>query len=363
MSDTRIGRRDLLVSGAAMGLAASLAGAGLFHPRKAWAADEIRLWLQAQWWSDEFAASCMKKSGVTVLNTPTKNNSTTLSRLMAGGGRDADVVQISHPFVSPLIEAGKLQPLDYARIANAAQLFPTFTDAPYVKGKDGQKYGIPFVWGYDSLLYNADHIEDGSSFQVLFDERYKGKIGLRDDPYYSISVAALAMGKKNAFRLDSAELKEVKEFLIAKKPIFRTLWQSFSDVVNLMKSGDMWATQGWLPMYWVLKRQEGVNVRYPVPQEGAPGWVGVFMVPAESESLDAAYGFLDWILSPDWARAIGEQKGYYSSSKRAIEGMSAEIESVLGYATIEEQMSKLTFGTLPDNLQEWTQAWTEFKAA
>ena len=44
-----------------MGLAAGLAGAGLFHPRKAWAADEIRLWLQAQWWSDEFAASCMKK--------------------------------------------------------------------------------------------------------------------------------------------------------------------------------------------------------------------------------------------------------------------------------------------------------------
>ena len=103
---------------------------------------------------------------------------------------------------------------------------------------------------------------------MLFDERYKGKIGLRDDPYYKHLVAALAMGKKNAFRLDSAELKEVKEFLIAKKPIFRTLWQSFSDVVNLMKSGDMWATQGWLPMYWVLKRQEGVNVRYPVPQEG-----------------------------------------------------------------------------------------------
>jgi len=354
-------RREFLNTMATVGVTAGVAG-GLW-PFSARAETEMKLWLQAQWWSSEFAASCAKATDVRVQNTPTKNNSTTLAKLMAGGGQDADVVQISHPFVGPLIEGGKLQPIDYGRIPNAKHLFPPFQSAEYVKGKDGKTYGIPFVWGYDSLLYNADFIKGGDSFQVLFDDRYKGKIGLRDDPYYSISCAALALGKKNAFRLDSNELQEVKKFLIAKKPNIRTLWSSFSEVVNLMKSQEIWATQGWLPMYWVLRRQEKMNVRYPVPKEGAPGWVGCFVVPKESTNMAANYQFLDWMLMPEWSRTIGEQKGYYSSSRRALEGMSDEIRDVLGYDTIEKQMQQLVFGTLPENLQEWTQAWIEFKAA
>jgi spermidine/putrescine-binding protein len=362
MSDFVVSRRDLLVAGASIGAAIGLGGAGPWTSA-AQAQAILNLSLQAQWWSPEYEAACAKTTGVRVRNTPTQSSSTTLSKLMAGGGRDDDIVQITHPFVQPLVEAGKLQAIDYSRIPNAQHLFERFQLPDYVKGKDGKPYAIPFVWGYDSLLYNADHIKAADSFQVLFDERYKGKIGLRDDPYYSLSVAALALGKKDSFRLDSKELQEVKRFLISKKPVFRTLWQSFSDVVTLMKSQDIWATQGWLPMYWVLKRQEKMNIGYPIPKEGAPGWVGVFIIPKESANMEANYRFLEWILSPEWSRAIGEDKGYYAASKRALEGMSPEIRSMLGYDTIEEQMKKLFFVGLPDNLQEWTQAWTEFKAA
>ena len=51
------------------------------------------------------------------------------------------------------------------------------------------------------------------------------------------------------------------------------------------------------------------------------------------------------------------------ASKRALEGLSPEVRTVLAYDTIEVQMKKLSFVSLPENLQEWTQAWTEFKAA
>jgi spermidine/putrescine-binding protein len=360
--EPKFSRREILVRSAALGTAFSLGVAGM-SPRPARAQTPLNLWLQAQWWSPEYEAACAKATSLQVRNAPTQSSSTTLSKLMAGGGRDADVVQITHPFVQPLIQAGKLQPIDYTRIPNAQHLFDQFKASDYVKGSDGKHYAIPFVWGYDSLLYNGDHIKEGDSFAVLFDERYKGKIGLRDDPYYSISVAALALGKKDAFRLDSRELNEVKKFLILKKPMFRTLWQSLSDVVTQMKSQEIWATQGWLPMYWVLKRQEKMNVVYPIPKEGAPGWVGVFMLPKESGNTAASYKFLDWILSPEWSRAIGEDKGYYAASKRALEGLSPEVRTVLAYDTIEVQMKKLSFVSLPENLQEWTQAWTEFKAA
>ena len=359
MANITTKRRDVLIAAGAVG---ATAAAGLW-PGVTRAATPLKLWLQAQWWSPEYEAACLKSTDIAVSNSPTQSSSTTLSKLMAGGGRDGDVVQITNPFVPPLIEAGKLQPIDYARLPNSKHLFQTFQTPDYVKGKDGKIYGVPFVWGYDSLLYNADHIQQADSFSVLFDERNKGKIGLRDDAYYSIATAALVLGKKDAFRLDAKELQEVKKFLIMKKPIIRTLWKSFSDVVTLMKGQDIWATQGWLPMYWVLKRDEKMNVRYPIPKEGAPGWVGVLIIPKESTNMAANYKFLDWILSAEWSRAIGEDKGYYAASNRALEGMSKDVRDLLGYDSIEQQMKKLFFVSLPDNLQEWTQAWTEFKAA
>ena len=91
-------RRHLLIAGGAMGLA----GAVGLQPRTAHSATPLNLWLQAQWWSPEYEAACLKSTGIEVRNAPTKNSSTTLSKMMAGGGADGYIVQITNPFVPPL---------------------------------------------------------------------------------------------------------------------------------------------------------------------------------------------------------------------------------------------------------------------
>jgi spermidine/putrescine-binding protein len=323
----------------------------------------LRLWLQAQWWDPKYADACEKTTGVRVQNTTTPNNPTTFSKLQAGGGKDVDVVQISNAFVTPLANQGLLQPINLDLVPNARHLFAPFAKPDYVMGDDGKQYGVPFVWGYDSLLYNADHVSETDTFKSLFDDKYRGKIGLRDDAYYSMAVAATAMGVRDPFAMSRAELNEVKTFLVSKKPLIRTLWSSFSEVVNLMKSRDMWLTQGWLPMYWVLSRSEKMNVKYPIPREGAPGWVGIFIIPRETRQVEAAHKFINWMLSDEWGAPIAIDKGYYSSTRLALPKLPEDIKALLGYDQIEQQMQRLIWTKFPANLQEWTEAWTEFKAA
>jgi spermidine/putrescine-binding protein len=352
-------RRDLLTAALASGLGAGVLG------RRAFAQDitPLRLWLQSQWWSDEYAAAAERSTKIRIQNTTTVNNPTTFSKLMAGGGRDVDLVQIAGPFVSVLAQNGMLEPVDFAKIPNAGHMFPQFDKPDYTLGSDGKHYGVPFVWGYDSLLYNADHIPESDSFGVLYDEKYKGRIGIRDDAFFGISTAALYLGKRSPFELNVSEIQEVKRFLISRKPVFRTFWNSFSDVVTLMKNRDIWATAAWLPMYWVLSQSEKMNVRYPIPKEGAPGWVACFVIPKGSRTNEANHRFINWMLSAEWAAPIARDKGYYSCARLGITQLEPAVRKALNYDDIEAQMQKLQWSKFPPNLQDWTEAWTEFKAA
>jgi len=359
----QIDRRRILKAGAAGALLGGLTP-GLGRG-SALAADAvpIRLWLQSQWWTDEYAAACEKAIGVRIQNTTTANNPTTFSKLMAGGGRAVDVVQIAGPFIPPMADQGVLQPIDMSQIPNAKALYTDFAKPQYAFGKDGKQYGVPFVWGYDSLLYNADKVGPSDSFGVLFDDKYKGHIGLRDDAFFGLSTAALFLGKDKPFALETKDLQDVKKFLISKKPIIRTFWSSFADVTTLMKNGDIWATAGWLPIYWVLKQTEKMNVRYPVPKEGAPGWVACMVIPKETKSVEAAHRYINWMLSADWAMPIARDKGYYSTGSLGVAGLPVEIKQALNYDELDGLMKRLKWSGFPPNLQDWTEAWTEFKAA
>lgn len=356
-------RREFLGSVGRAGLALGLSGTRALWPRAARAqTGTLRLWLQAQWWRDKDAAAVERTTGLKVQNTPTTSNTLTLSKLFAGGGRDTDVIQISHSFVAPLIEKGLLHEIDFTQIPNSKFLFPSFVRPPYLAGKDGKQYGVPFVWGYDSLLYNADVVQETNSYGVLFDERYKGQIGLRDDHYYTISLTALYLGHKNPFQLTTKDLEDIKKFLISKKHIFRKFWSSFSEAVTLLKTKEIVATNGWLPMYWVLKN-EGMNVRYPATREKSEGWVGIFIIPRESPAVAEAHKFINWMLSSEWASPIGRDLGYFSPSRLALTGLTPAEQKAIRYDQIDVITKNLIWVELPNNLQQWSDVWTEFKSA
>jgi hypothetical protein len=69
------------------------------------------------------------------------------------------------------------------------------------------------------------------------------------------------------------------------------------------------------------------------------------------------------MLSPEWATPIARDKGYYSAGRLGVPGLSAEVRQAMDYDDLDGLMKKLKWSSFPASLQDWTEAWTEFKAA
>jgi spermidine/putrescine-binding protein len=306
-----------------------------------------------------------QKTGVELVKIPYVSPTDTLQKISAPGGIGiTDLATLNAPFVKPLAERNLLLPIDYEKIPNAKTMYPLFEkDKVY---KDGKPYAFPHIWGYDTVLYDTSKISKDDpvtqSWKLLFDDRYKGKVALRDDAHQSLIAAAFAMGYKDPVQeLNRKELGEVKKFLVAKKKNFRALWTGFAEAVNLMKSDEVWAMYGWIPMRVNLQK-EGKPVLNNWPREAVLFWTHVYFVPKGARNLESVYAFLDFIISTDYSLPLTRGTGYMSASGLVETQLSAEEKVTLGY-DLPQRGVRLYGLDLPENLNEWSQTWAEFKSA
>lgn len=232
----------------------------------------------------------------------------------------------------------------------------------------GRQYSVPFMFGYDSVVYNRKKIGEVDSYGVLFDERYRGQIALRDDPQFTIMQTALFLGHTNPFRLSSSDLREIIRFLISKKPMFRTLWGGFAEAVSLLRSEEVVAVgDGWISMAWSLNGADGTDFAIAKPRERALVWTHDWLMPREAAggvAEEAVYRFMDWSLSAEQAARMGRRVGYVSPSTAGVPLLSPQELQRIGYNDYEQVWSTgLPLTEVPSNLQEWVDAWARFKAA
>jgi len=180
---------------------------------------------------------------------------------------------------------------------------------------------LPLTFNVDSFGYRSDLVdeEDVDSWAILFNPKYKGKIGLYSDP--STGLMDLALGAQaaglatfqNIGNMTREEIDTIMEILIEQKRAgqFRAFWNSFDESVNLMASGEVVVESMWSPAVTALQVRD-VPVVYASPKEGYRGWYGGMMLNknASDKVLDACYEYLNWWLN-GWAGAVVARQGYY----------------------------------------------------
>ncbi len=243
--------------------------------------------------------------------------------------------------------AGVCQPVDVTRLPQFANLSPLTTegkinenakvgagDAPvrllYVQ-PDGSLLGdpteqvsmLPLSHNVDAFGYHSDVVseEDAQSWAIFFDEDYKGKIGLLNDPatgLMDLALGAQAMGLTtfdDIGNMTREEIDAIMALLIEQKRggQFRAFWNSFDESVNLMASGEVVVESMWAPAVTALRVRD-IPVIYASPQEGYRGWHGGMMINAQAAdaTLDAIYEYIDWWMN-GWAGALVARQGYYFS--------------------------------------------------
>ena len=218
-------------------------------------------------------------------------------------------------------EAGLLEPIDVARLANRGDLFPKLAGIGALE-RDGSVYGVPFCWGTGSVLYRRDlapeYVGD-DTWAILWDEAYAGRLAQRDSMDAAVLQAALILGIDDPYRMSDGDLDRVRAKLEEQRPLLRRYWTSQSDVVDGVASGELVAAYAWNHARAAFGR-EGIDVGYMVPREGVPTWVDCLcLIDGGPGDEEEAYAYIDAAISAEAGVFLVEEYGYGPANARAFD--------------------------------------------
>ena len=244
--------------------------------------------------------------------------------------------------------------LDHSKIPNMANLDETYLDASY---DPGNKYSIPYMWGTVGILYNTEKVdEEITSWDVLFDEKYKGEVYMLDSVRDSLGVALLELGYSMNER-DEAKVEEAKQLLIDQKA--KGIVRAY-DVDNIKR--DMASGIGTLGVVYsgdaVVAMDDSDSLAYALPENGTNIWYDAVVIPKNSENPDLAHSFIDFLCRGDIAKRNVDEIGYCTPNKLAYDMLDDEIKNDKTIYPDAEYIEKCeVFQDLGDLTEKYDEMW------
>jgi hypothetical protein len=79
--------------------------------------------------------------------------------------------------------------------------------------------------------------------------------------------------------------------------------------------------------------------------------------------LPSVYAFLDWVLDEKFATSMAKDFGYRMTTTAHMKNLTPEEIKDQQLDNINGLISNLFIQELPENLNDWVRAWSEFKSA
>ncbi len=358
--DLRISRRRFVGS-----LAAGAAVAAVGAPMARAASGDVKVLV---WEGYENPDAFASLSAIDIQAAYLAANEDTITKTAAPGA--FDLITIYQGMIDPLVKLNRLQSIDESRLSNLGDLYPFFRDTgDFSRG--GMRYGVPYTWGTMMVLYDADKTDEPASFDDLMSPKLKGKIAMPDDAYAVITTFARYAGIEDANHLTRAQLDEVMTLLLNFKPQLLSIAPSYGELPAMMQRGEIVVSlPDWTPSM-IAANDSGMNVRSTIPDEGAFSFVDCWMHIAGSANEDGAYAVMDAAIGKQAQTVMGATTGLGIVNKNAVPALGEAVSGPWSYENIDN-----TFARAPlypgapiesdgdvTTLQDWINAWTDFKAS
>lgn len=306
-----------------------------------------------------FADKFTEQTGCSIKATYAGSSDEMFAKFRAGRGRTYDLISASGDITERLYQAGLVQPIDTRKLSHYDSIF-----APFQGGRwntfEGTPYGVTFAWGPNVLVYNTDAVDAApQSWEVLFDPKYSGKISLPDNPM-TIADVALWLGKSDPYDLTEADLAEVKSKLLELRPHVRKFWTTAGELANLFQSGEVVLAHAW-PLTYTQLSSEGFPIGSVSPKGKLTGWTDSWMISKNSRNADAAYQWVDFILSGEGQKGVMEVTGYSGATDLGVEAIGAERAKELFMDDLSIH-SKINMWQSVKNYDQWVQLWNEIRS-
>ncbi len=323
-----INRRDLLQGMSAAGLAVVMTPA-MSHLAKAAAADQATFFTWGGYDEPAFVGPYIAKHGEPPNFATFGGSEEGLTKMRAGY-----VVDVAHPCNQAIprwIATGLFQPLDTSKLSNWPDIMPELIN---LEGNvvGGKPYMAPIDWGRTSITYRTDLVDlqgREESWGILWDERYKGRLGMLASGGDSWWCAAIYAGVDFKDIASDAGFKKVAAVLRKQRPLIRTYTDETTSLEQSLASGELVAAMTWDSSAVTLKG-EGVPVTFANPKEGALTWVCGAMIHKDAPHIDKAYDVIDALLSTEAGKWLIGENGYGHSNTKSFALFSDDELSALG---------------------------------
>lgn len=284
-----------------------------------------------------------------------------------------DVVVIDPEYIEKLNNAGFLSSLDeadfeFSGYIDSLKRFP-------LSWIDGELKAVLIRFGINSLVYNSEKITDkeAQSYQILFADKVTGKVGIWDWYLPNMGIFSLINGNMPPYQLDREGLEQVRETMARLSPQVSAFLGSFSDVNAALARGDIWLVPAHGEHTAAILADEGLPIKWTVPDEGGIMWVETLGIPREAGNRELAIKYIQYIQRPEVLAKLTWRRAYRSNtpSVEAINLLSPAQQDLLHVHNGEEaealvnsvQVRRLptyTDGATAEN--DWQAAWQAFKA-
>jgi len=265
-----------------------------------------------------------------------------------------DVVSATPEIAGRLIGEGKVTPLNTALVKDYAKIPAHLRELP-AYAKDDQVYGVPYLWGFDEVLYDTTKTRPKDAGALFTD---KGPVLLRDDPM-TIADAALALkrrGVKDPFDLTPSQLDAAVALLTSNKSGDRAFWRDPIDVVEGFASGSARLAQGTPYHLDVLK--SGHKPVKALDRRPLTGWVDSWMVAAAAAHPSCAYQWLAWTASAQAQGPAAAWTGLAPANPAACTGDAKRV--CTDYHVGDPAAFKgVYFAVRPDDYAQWAERWSQ----
>jgi len=358
-------KNALMLCTAALALGASMA-----------AAEEVRVYN----WSDYIDEALLEKfeqeTGLELVYDVFDSNEVLETKMLAGGS-GYDVVVPTGTFLQRQIAAGAFQPLDKSKLSNLDNMWDVISDRT-AKYDPENAHAINYMWGTTGLGVNMTKVkevlgEDApvDSLDLVFKPENMEKLAecgvhFLDAPTEMIPAALKFLGEDPQSQ-DPDVIAKAEPVLTAVAPHVQKFHSS--EYINALANGDICVAFGWSGDILqsrdrAAEADNGVEIAYYAPKEGALMWFDNMAIPADAPNPDGAHKFLNFMMKPE-NMAAASNYVYYANGNKASQEFLAE--DVIGDTAIYPDEATLenlyTISSYSPKVQRViTRMWTKIKS-
>jgi spermidine/putrescine transport system substrate-binding protein len=248
--------------------------------------------------------------------------------LKAGQSTGWDLIVITNGgSIEKLIRQNFLIELDHSKLPNFQKYAATAYKNPTFD--PGNKFTIAWQAGLTGLAYNPKLTKRPiTSFQDLFDPKFKGKITMFGDSTDFPTLTMIGLGIDPA-KSTEEDWKRTAEKMKELRPQIREFIDNAGEA-EVLQSGNAWISMAYSGDIFILNNSGAPDIKFVVPKEGAVLWQDNMAIPKGAKHPLDAITYMDYVYRPDVATMLTEYIAYITPVPSVKDRLQAKAAKASG---------------------------------